>query len=217
MEDLRLLGVQGDKITHTSDYFDHLCDLAANLLKSGKAYADDTEQAQMREQRMNGIASKHRDDSVDDNLKRFEEMKAGTQEGLRWCIRAKMSVDNPNKALRDPVIYRCNVTAHHRTGYVFLVCFFRSNSFCSRDKWKVYPTYDFACPVVDSLEGITHALRTNEYRDRNPQYQWMIEALQIRPVNIWDFRCLIIPSTLLATCSVNPPLQSPQLYLYPFV
>lgn len=68
---------------------------------------------------MNGIASKHRDDSVDDNLKRFDEMRAGSQEGLRWCIRAKMSVDNPNKALRDPVVYRCNVSTHHRTGYVW--------------------------------------------------------------------------------------------------
>lgn len=56
------------------------------------------------------------------------------------------------------------------------------------DKWKIYPTYDFACPVVDSIEGITHALRTNEYRDRNPQYQWMISALGLRTVNIWDFR-----------------------------
>src|ERR1700691_804959 len=129
LEDLRLLGVQGDKITHTSDYFDHLSDLALKLIKSGKAYADDTEQAQMREERMNGIASKHRDDSVDDNLKRFDEMKAGTQEGLRWCLRAKMSVDNPNKALRDPVIYRCNVTAHHRTGYGFsFVRFVRTDS-----------------------------------------------------------------------------------------
>ncbi|KZP21171.1 glutamate-tRNA ligase [Athelia psychrophila] len=182
LEDLRLLGVHGDQVTHTSDYFEHLYNLAVQLVKAGKAYAEDTEQLQMREERMNGIASKHRDDSVEENLKRFDEMKAGTAEGLRWCIRAKMSVDNPNKAMRDPVIYRCNITPHHRTG----------------DTWKVYPTYDFACPAVDSLEGVTHALRTNEYRDRNPQYQWMIEAMEIRPVNIWDFSRLNFIYTLLS-------------------
>jgi glutamyl-tRNA synthetase len=71
----------------------------------------------MRAERMDGIASKRRDASVEENLKWFAEMKAGSEEGLRWCIRAKMSVDNPNKALRDPVIYRCNVLPHHRTGY----------------------------------------------------------------------------------------------------
>ena len=71
---------------------------------------------QMRQQRFDGIASRHREDSVEDNLKHFAEMKEGTEEGLRWCIRAKLSVDNPNKAMRDPVIYRCNVLPHHRTG-----------------------------------------------------------------------------------------------------
>ncbi|KAI0273408.1 glutamate-tRNA ligase [Gloeopeniophorella convolvens] len=182
LEDLNLLDIKGDKVTHTSDYFDHIYDLAIKIIKTGKAYADDTEQAQMREERGAGIASKRRDATVEENLARFEEMTKGTEEGVRWCIRAKMSVDNPNKAMRDPVIYRCNLTPHHRTG----------------DKWKVYPTYDFACPIVDSLEGVTHALRTIEYRDRNPQYHWMIEALGVRPVNIWDFSRLNFIYTLLS-------------------
>ena len=73
---------------------------------------------QMRDERFKGIASKHRDATVEENLKQFDVMKAGTPEGLRWCIRAKISVDDPNKALRDPVIYRCNPVPHHRTGYV---------------------------------------------------------------------------------------------------
>ena len=126
----------------------------------------------MQDERFNGIASQRRDASIEDNLKRFAEMASGEEAGQGWCLRAKISVDNPNKAMRDPVIYRANPKAHHRTG----------------DKWKVYPTYDFACPIVDSVEGVTHALRTNEYRDRNPQYQWMLDALELRKVHVWDFR-----------------------------
>lgn len=136
----------------------------------------------MRDQRWDGIPSKRRDLSVEENLKYFAEMTKATPEGLRWCIRAKISVDNPNKAMRDPVIYRCNVLPHHRTGA----------------KWKVYPTYDFACPLVDSLEGVTHALRTTEYRDRNAQYYWMLEALGVRPVHVWDFSRLNFIYTLLS-------------------
>ena len=160
LEDLRLLGVQGDQITHTSDYFDHLYDLALKLLKSGKAYADDTEQAQMREERMNGISSKHRNDSAEDNLKRFDEMKAGTKEGLRWCIRAKMSVDNPNKALRDPVIYRCNVAAHHRTGYVtifwLLVLHMEFNYFAATSGKYTRHTISHAQWLTPSKASPTH-------------------------------------------------------------
>ncbi|RKO84466.1 tRNA synthetases class I, catalytic domain-containing protein [Blyttiomyces helicus] len=85
-------------------------------------------------------------------------------------------MQNNNKALRDPVIYRCNLLPHHRTGR----------------KWNIYPNYDFACPVVDSLEGVTHALRTNEYRDRNPQYEWFLKALNLRWVHIWDFRSVLV-------------------------
>ncbi|EAU88705.1 glutamate-tRNA ligase [Coprinopsis cinerea okayama7 len=182
LEDLQLLDIHGDKVTHTSDYFDQLYELAVKMIKDGKAYADDTEKEQMQKERFDGIASKHRDNSVEDNLKRFEEMKSGSEEGQRWCLRAKLSVDSPNKALRDPVIYRCNLTPHHRTG----------------DKWKIYPTYDFACPLVDSIEGVTHALRTNEYRDRNPQYLWMNKTLGMRKVNIWDFSRLNFVYTLLS-------------------
>ncbi|KAF6233930.1 hypothetical protein HO173_007760 [Letharia columbiana] len=125
----------------------------------------------MKHQRWHGLPSERREASVEDNLAHFEEMKKGTEEGVRWCIRAKISVDNPNKAMRDPVIYRCNPLPHHRTG----------------NKWKIYPIYDFCCPIVDSMEGVTHALRTIEYRDRNPQYDWMLDALKLRKVYIWDF------------------------------
>ncbi|KAK0536027.1 glutamate--tRNA ligase [Tilletia horrida] len=182
MEDIALLGIKPDSTSHTSDYFDHLYKLAIQLIQSGQAYCDDTPQETMRAERMDGIASARRDASVEDNLARFADMSTGSEEGKKWCLRAKMSVDNPNKAMRDPVIYRCNDTPHHRVGTT----------------WKVYPTYDFACPVIDSLEGITHALRTNEYRDRNPQYQWFLDALKLRKVEIWDFGRLNFVYTLLS-------------------
>ena len=182
VEDLALMGIKSDKTTYTSDYFRELDDYCIRIIKDGNAYADDTDQETMRAERMDGIASKRRDASVEDNLKRFTEMKSGTGEGQRWCIRAKMSVDNPNKAMRDPVIYRCNPIAHHRTG----------------DKWLAYPTYDFACPIVDSMEGVTHALRTIEYRDRNPQYEWFLEKLDLRRVQIWDFARMNFVRTLLS-------------------
>lgn len=172
IEDLALMGVKPDVVTYTSDYFDHLYDTCIKLIKEGQAYADDTDVDTMREERGNGIASKRRDRTVEENLAIFDQMKTGTEEGLKNCIRAKISVDNPNKAMRDPVIYRCNITdAHHRTG----------------KKWNIYPTYDLACPVVDSLEGVTHALRSTEYTDRNPQFQWFLDTLKLRQVHMWDF------------------------------
>jgi len=136
----------------------------------------------MRAERMDGIASKNRDRSIEENMKIFGEMAQATEVGIKNCLRAKISVDDPNKAMRDPVIYRCNPAAHHRTG----------------EKYKVYPTYDFACPLVDSIEGVTHALRTIEYRDRNPQYWWMLEALGMRKVHVWDFARLNFIKTLLS-------------------
>ncbi|ORX57652.1 glutamyl-tRNA synthetase [Hesseltinella vesiculosa] len=181
-EDLKLIGVESNVVTHSSDYFDEMYQLALKLIKEGKAYADDTDQQTMRDQRMKKVASKCRELPVEENLRRFEEMKNGTEFGQTCCLRAKISVDDPNGTLRDPVIYRCNLTPHHYTG----------------NKWKMYPTYDFACPIVDSIEGVTHALRTNEYRDRNAQYQWMLEALALRKVVIWDFSRINFVYTLLS-------------------
>ncbi|KAK6347143.1 hypothetical protein TWF696_007223 [Orbilia brochopaga] len=184
LEDLSLLGITGDRITYTSDYFRELFDYCVQMIKEGKAYCDDTSQEQMRDERFKGIASRNRDRPVAESLQIFtEEMKNATEIGRKNCVRAKISIDDPNKALRDPVIYRCNPDIpHHRTG----------------NTWKLYPTYDFACPIVDSIEGVTHALRTTEYRDRNEQYRWMLTALDLRPVEIWDFARLNFIRTLLS-------------------
>lgn len=182
IEDLALIGVKPDKTSFTSDYFDELYDYCVRMIKEGNAYADDTDQETMREQRFNGIPSIRRDRPVEESLEVLSEMIKGSEEGLKACVRAKISADNPNKAMRDPVIYRCNPLPHHRTG----------------SKWKAYPTYDFCCPIVDSMEGVTHALRTNEYRDRNPQYEWMLDALKLRKVHIWDFSRMNFIRTLLS-------------------
>jgi glutamyl-tRNA synthetase len=171
VEDLALMGIKPDKTSFTSDYFELLYEYCIRMIKEGHAYADDTEQLKMRDERFKGIASARRNRSIEENLAIFQEMKAGSEIGLKNCIRAKMSVDNPNKAMRDPVIYRCNPLPHHRTG----------------STWKMYPTYDFACPIIDAHEGVTHALRTTEYTDRNDQYQWFLDTLKLRQVYIWDF------------------------------
>ncbi|KAJ5831963.1 hypothetical protein N7474_000274 [Penicillium riverlandense] len=192
VEDLKLMGIKPNKMTYTSDYFDELFDYCVKIISEGNAYADDTDKETMSAQRFDGIPSKRRDLSPEESLAHLQEMKEGTPEGLRWCIRAKISPDDKNKALRDPVIYRCNPAPHHRTG----------------TKWKIYPTYDFACPVVDSIEGVTHALRTIEYRDRNPQYQWMLDTLKLRSVQVWDFARMNFIRTLLSKRKLTKLVQT---------
>ncbi|KAF3395918.1 putative glutamate--tRNA ligase, cytoplasmic [Penicillium rolfsii] len=192
VEDLALMGIKPNKVSYTSDYFDELYAYCIEMIKTGHAYADDTDKETMAAQRMDGIPSARRELSPEESLARLEEMKNATPEGLRWCIRAKISPDDKNKALRDPVIYRCNPHPHHRTG----------------TKWKIYPTYDFACPVVDSMEGVTHALRTIEYRDRNPQYQWMLDALKLRHVQVWDFARMNFIRTLLSKRKLTKLVES---------
>ena len=164
MKDIHTLGLTYCKVTYTSDYFDQLLRLGEDLVKRGHLYADDTPVEQMRAERMAKQPSAKRGRSVEENLRLFEEMKKGSPEGCANCMRVKMDPGSNNGCLRDPVAFRCNVDVpHHRTG----------------SKYKVYPTYDFACPFVDSYEGVTHSLRTNEYADREPQFQWMLKLQKV--------------------------------------
>lgn len=182
LQDLETLGVKGDIVTYTSDYFPQLMEMCEKLIKEGKAYVDDTEREQMQMERKALIESRCRNTSVEENLKLWKEMIAGTDRGTQCCVRGKLDMSNPNASLRDPVYYRCNPTPHHRVG----------------SKYKVYPTYDFACPFVDSIEGVTHALRSSEYHDRNDQYYRVLEDMQLRRVHVWDFSRLNFVYTLLS-------------------
>ncbi len=187
LEDLALIGVKGDVMSRTSDYFPQCEKYCEQMIREGLAYCDDTVQEKMREERFEGIDSACRALPINEHLRRWDEMKKASEEGLKNCVRAMIGMQHTNKALRDPVIYRCQLAPHHRTG----------------DRYKVYPTYDFACPIVDSLEGVTHALRTNEYHDRNDQYYWIIDALRLRKPQIWDYSRMSFVYTLLSKRKLN--------------
>nr|CAD1840909.1 unnamed protein product [Ananas comosus var. bracteatus] len=182
LKDIETLGIKYDAVTYTSDYFPQLMEMAENLIRRGKAYVDDTPREQMQKERMDGIESKCRNNTVEENLSLWKEMVAGSERGKQCCLRGKLDMQDPNKSLRDPVYYRCNLDPHHRIG----------------SKYKVYPTYDFACPFVDAIEGVTHALRSSEYHDRNAQYHRILEDMGLRKVQIYEFSRLNMVYTLLS-------------------
>jgi glutamyl-tRNA synthetase len=185
--DLADVGITFQSVSYTSDYFDVIEKYAVQLLKSGNAFIDDTPLEQMRSERRTaegteGIESKCRNQTVEENLKLFEEMKEGSPTGLKCVMRAKIDMKSKNAVLRDPSLYRCSVEPHYKTG----------------TKYKAYPLYDFACPIVDSIEGVTHALRSSEYHDRNALYDWVLDALKLRKVHIEDFSRLNFKYVLLS-------------------
>ncbi len=183
LRDLKILNIVPDRISHSSDHFDKVMELATKMIQEGKAYVDSTEKEQIKKERFDGIESQCRSHPIDVNLKMWKEMIEGTPEGQTYVLRAKIDMKNPNKCLRDPAIYRCNVnTPHLRT----------------KTKYKVYPLYDFVCPILDSIEGVTHALRSSEYHDHNPLYHWVIKALGLRHVELEDFSRLDFKWTLLS-------------------
>ncbi|XP_050749536.1 bifunctional glutamate/proline--tRNA ligase [Gymnogyps californianus] len=182
LEDVAMLHIKPDQFTYTSDHFETIMKYAEKLIQEGKAYVDDTPAEQMKAEREQRMESKHRNNCVDKNLQMWEEMKKGTEYGQTCCLRAKIDMSSNNGCMRDPTLYRCKNQPHPRTGSTY----------------KVYPTYDFACPIVDSIEGVTHALRTTEYHDRDEQFYWIIEALGIRKPYIWEYSRLNLNNTVLS-------------------
>ena len=183
MQDIKTLGLDPDVVTYTSDSFDAILKMGEKLLKEGKMYIDTTDVDTMRSERMQKIESKCRNQSVDENVRLWNEMKKGSKEGVACAARFKIDMSSNNGCMRDPVAFRCNVdTPHHRTG----------------TKYKVYPTYDCACPFVDAHEGVTHALRTSEYADREEQYVWIQQAMGVRKVHIWEYSRLNLEYTTLS-------------------
>uniref|UniRef100_A0A3B3VRU0 glutamate--tRNA ligase n=1 Tax=Poecilia latipinna TaxID=48699 RepID=A0A3B3VRU0_9TELE len=182
LEDVAMLQIHPDQFTYTSDHFPVIMRMAEKLLAEGKAYIDDTPPEQMKQEREQRTESRCRNNTVEQNMKMWAEMKAGTEYGQSCCMRAKIDMSSNNGCLRDPTLYRCKNAPHPRTGTTY----------------KVYPTYDFACPIVDSLEGVTHALRTTEYHDRDEQFYWFIEALGIRKPHIWEYARLNLNNTVLS-------------------
>lgn len=182
LKDLKTMNIKHDILTHTSDHFALIQEKAEEMIRNGHAYIDATPVEEMRKMRGDGIESSFRSNSVETNLEMWEQMKQGSTLGKTYAMRAKIDMKCTNKTMRDPVMYRCNDTPHHRTGSTY----------------KLYPTYDFACPIVDSIEGVTHTLRTSEYNQRDEQYMWILTALNMRKPHIWAYSRLNFVQTLMS-------------------
>lgn len=165
--DVRWLGYNPAAIYFASDYFGEMFERAKLLIKKGLAYVDDQTAEEISQTRGDivtpGIPSPYRDRTPEENLKLFEEMQAGKYPEGSKVLRAKIDMASPNMNMRDPVIYRINFTPHHNT----------------KDQWKVYPMYDFAHPIEDAIEGITHSLCSLEFEDHRPLYDWVVRETEM--------------------------------------
>ncbi|HEY2905429.1 MAG TPA: glutamine--tRNA ligase/YqeY domain fusion protein [Vicinamibacterales bacterium] len=163
--DVAWLGFAWTAELYASDYFERLYEFALELIRAGKAYVDSLSADEMRAYRGTltepGKNSPHRTRSVDDNLDLFARMRAGEFPDGAHVLRAKIDMASPNINMRDPTLYRIRHTSHHRTG----------------DAWSIYPMYDFAHPLSDALEHITHSLCTLEYEDHRPLYDWLVDSV----------------------------------------
>jgi len=167
MEDVKWIcgDLDSEQVYYASDYFDSMYECAVKLIKKGKAYVCDLSAEQIREYRGTlkepGRNSPYRERSIEENLDLFERMRAGEFEDGSKVLRAKIDMASPNINMRDPVIYRVARINHHNTG----------------DKWCIYPMYDFAHPIEDAIEGVTHSICTLEFEDHRPLYDWVVREV----------------------------------------
>jgi len=187
LEDIRWLGCEWDALYWASDYFEKMYEYALELIKSGMAYVCDLSADEIRNTRgtltQAGENSPYRNRSVEENLKLFERMKSGEFANGEKVLRAKIDMASPNMNMRDPVMYRILHSEHHHTG----------------NKWCVYPMYDWAHGLEDSIEGITHSLCTLEYEDHRPLYDWFLNQLpEIHHPQQMEFARLNISNVVLS-------------------
>ncbi len=187
IEDLKWLGANPDAIFYGSDYFQKTYEFAVELIKKGKAYVCDLNNEQMREYRGTltepGKNSPYRDRTVEENLELFEKMKNGEFPDGYCTLRAKIDMASPNMNMRDPAIYRILHMSHHRQG----------------DKWCIYPLYDFAHPIQDALEGITHSMCSIEFENHRPLYDWVVENVGFeQPPHQYEFARLNVTNTVMS-------------------
>ena len=187
IEDVKWLGGDfEDRIFYASDYFDQMYDWAVVLIKKGKAYVDDSDPETMRGLRGTvteaGTESPNRTRSVDENLDLFNRMKNGEFKNGEKVLRAKIDMSSPNMLLRDPVMYRIIHSEHHRTG----------------NKWYIYPTYDWAHGLEDSIEGITHSICTLEFEVHRPLYDWFLNELEVYHPQQIEFARLNLTYTVMS-------------------
>ena len=185
--DLKWMGYQWDKLLFGSSYFDQCYELAVKLIKKGVAYVDDLTKDEMREYRGTltepGRNSPYRERSIEENLDLFERMRAGEFEDGAKTLRAKIDMASPNLNMRDPALYRIKHISHHQTG----------------DKWCIYPMYDFAHPIQDAIEGVTHSLCSLEYEAHRPLYNWVVDQCEFeeKPRQI-EFARLNLTNTIMS-------------------
>lgn len=187
IKDIEWLGYHPAKVLFGSDYFDETYNLAIKLIKKGLAYVCDLSQEEISKYRGDlvnpGINSPYRDRTVEENLKLFEEMREGKYADGEKVLRAKIDMAHPNINMRDPVLYRILHMHHHRQG----------------DKWCIYPMYDFAHPIQDALEGITHSCCSLEYDNHRILYDWVVEKCEMKHVpHQYEFGRLNITNTIMS-------------------